>query len=186
LSDSRKPGLFKQVMDDIGAFAIGMKTTFKHLGKKPVTQQYPEQKRPMSPRYRGLHKLLRYDNGMEKCIGCSLCAAACPAKAIYVVAAENTVQERFSPGERYAKIYEINMIRCIFCGYCEEACPTGAIVLGQEYEIADYERPDFIYGKDRLLVPWPSNADPSRGVAPKSPLELEAPTTVGLTAQEKG
>src|SRR5579859_96075 len=166
----KKPGLFAQVLGDIGAYANGLKTTMKHVGRKPVTLQYPEQKRPVSRRYRGLHKLLRYDNGLEKCIGCSLCAAACPAKAIYVVASENTEEHRVSPGERYASVYEINMIRCIFCGYCEEACPTGAIVLGQEYEIADYERPDFIYGKDKLLVPWPSNAVQGEGIAPKSPL----------------
>ena len=158
MAHDKKPGLFAQVLGDIGAIAGGMKTTIKHLGQKPITVQYPEQKRPVSRRYRGLHKLLRYEDGLEKCIGCSLCAAACPAKAIRVVAAENTEEQRFSPGERYAAIYEINMIRCIFCGYCEEACPTGAIVLGSEYEIADYERPDFIYGKDRLLVPAPDGS----------------------------
>lgn len=139
---------------DIRAFAKGFSITFREMFNKPVTVQYPEQRMPMARRYRGLHKLLRYPNGLEKCIGCSLCAANCPAKAIRVVAAENTETERYSPGERYAKIYEINMIRCIFCGYCEEACPTGAIVLGQQYEIADYHRDDFIYGKDRLLVPY--------------------------------
>jgi len=144
------------VLGDIRAFANGFKTTFQALLTKPVTVQYPEQRITMAKRYRGLHKLLRYSDGMEKCIGCSLCAAACPAKAIRVVAAENTESERYSPGERYAAIYEINMIRCIFCGYCEEACPTGAIVLGQQYEISDYHRDDFIYGKDRLLVPFTS------------------------------
>lgn len=142
------------VWGDIRAFGTGFKTTFKRLLKKPLTVQYPEQRMPMARRFRGLHKLLRYPDGQEKCIGCSLCAAACPAKAIRVVAAENTETERYSPGERYAKIYEINMIRCIFCGYCEEACPTGAIVLGQQYEIADYHRDDFIYTKERLLVPF--------------------------------
>lgn len=185
MSERQRPGLVGQVIGDIGAFAIGLKTTFKHLGRKPVTIQYPEQKRTVSRRYRGLHKLLRYDNGMEKCIGCSLCAAACPAKAINVVAAENTESERYSPGERYAKVYEINMIRCIFCGYCEEACPTGAIVLGQEYEIADYNRSDFIYGKDRLLVPWPSNAQPAQGIPPKSPIELQAAASFGSRTPEK-
>lgn len=146
---------FGAVWGDLRAFGKGFRTTFRELLRKPLTVQYPEQRLPMARRFRGLHKLLRYPDGMEKCIGCSLCAAACPAKAIRVVAAENTEDERFSPGERYAKIYEINMIRCIFCGYCEEACPTGAIVLGQQYELADYHRDDFIYGKDRLLVPFP-------------------------------
>ena len=82
----------------------------------------------------------RYDNGLERCIGCALCAAACPADAIYVEAAENTDAERYSPGERYAKTYEINMLRCIFCGYCEDACPTDAIVLTDKYELSTYDR----------------------------------------------
>ncbi len=158
MAQSPKRGLFREVLGDIGAFATGLKTTIKHVGRKVETFQYPEEKRVTARRYRGVHMLLRYDNGLEKCIGCSLCAAACPAKAIHVVAAENTLDKRYSPGERYAAVYEINMIRCIFCGYCEEACPTGAIVLGKEFEIADYLRPNFIYGKDKLLVPLPPNA----------------------------
>src|ERR671933_680687 len=95
-----------------------------------VTLQYPEYKRPVYPRFRGRHRLHRYENGLEKCVGCSLCAAACPADCIRVVAAENTPDNRVSAGERYARIYEINMSRCIFCGYCELACPFDAITLG--------------------------------------------------------
>jgi NADH-quinone oxidoreductase subunit I len=90
---------------------------------------------------------------LEKCIGCSLCAGACPANAIYVKAAENTDANRRSPGERYAEQYEINMIRCIFCGYCEEACPTQAIQLKDIFELADDERKDLIYTKEMMLVP---------------------------------
>jgi NADH-quinone oxidoreductase subunit I len=100
-----------------------------------------------------------YDDGLEKCIGCSLCAGACPAKCINVVAEENTDEARFSPGERYAVRYEINMLRCIFCGYCQEACPTTAIVLRQDFELASYTREENIYTKEMLLEKYPGEAD---------------------------
>ena len=132
--------------------AKGMGVTLSHLFKKPVTVSYPEQKADIKARFRGRHHLLRHPNGLEKCIGCSLCAAACPSYAIYVEAAENDPQNPTSPGERYASIYEINMLRCIFCGFCEEACPTGAVVLGHEFELADFKYDDFTYGKDDMLV----------------------------------
>lgn len=132
--------------------AKGMGVTLGHLFKKPVTVSYPEQKAEVKARFRGRHHLLRHPNGLEKCIGCSLCAAACPAYAIYVEAAENDPENPTSPGERYAKVYEINMLRCIFCGFCEEACPTGAIVLGHEFELADFKYSDFTYGKEDMLV----------------------------------
>ena len=116
----------------------GFAVTFKQLFKKPITQQYPDYKRPLYPRFRGRHRLNRFENGLEKCVGCSLCAAACPADCIRVVPAENTPDNRVSAGERYARIYEINMSRCIFCGYCELACPFDAITLGNEFEISEY------------------------------------------------
>ena len=131
----------------------GLWTTFKSALERPVTYQYPEVKRPVRARFKGRHELKRYDNGLEKCIGCSLCAAACPADAIFVEASENTDDERFSPGERYASTYEINMLRCIFCGYCEDACPTEAIVLERGYELSFTNRRDAIYTKERLLIP---------------------------------
>ena len=133
--------------------ARGMGVTLGHVFKKPVTVQYPEEKVDIQARFRGRHHLLRHpDTGLEKCIGCSLCAAACPAYAIYVEAAENDPRDPTSAGERYASIYEINMLRCIFCGFCEEACPTGAIVLGHEFELADFRYDHFVYGKDDMLV----------------------------------
>jgi NADH-quinone oxidoreductase subunit I len=121
----------------------GLKTTFARIVEGPVTIQYPEEKTPVYPRFRGRHKLHSFeDTGLEKCVGCSLCAAACPADCIRVVAAENDPAERVSPGERYAEVYEINLARCIFCGYCEVACPFDAITMGHEYELADYNRED--------------------------------------------
>ena len=130
----------------------GFGVTFKQIFKKPITQQYPEYKRPVYPRFRGRHRLHLHENGLEKCVGCSLCAAACPADCIRVVAEENTPENRVSPGERYARIYEINMSRCIFCGYCELACPFDAITLGNEFELSEYSRDDLIYTKDMLLA----------------------------------
>ncbi len=129
----------------------GLSVTLSHTFRKSITQMYPEEKPRMARRFRALHQLQRHPDGLEKCIGCSLCSAACPADAILVEAAENTPEHRVSPGERYAKVYEINMIRCIFCGYCEEACPTGAIVLKRNFELAATDRQHFVYTKEMLL-----------------------------------
>ena len=143
------------------ALATGFAITFKHYAEqqtkiKPVgTVQYPEEIREQFPRTRWRHALTRYDNGLEKCIGCSLCAGACPARCIYVEAAENTDEERYSPGERYAAKYEINMLRCIFCGFCQDACPTGAIVLRKDFELSDFTRDDNLYTKEMLIEPAP-------------------------------
>lgn len=139
----------------------GLSTTLKSMFEKPVTVQYPEEKRPVRSRFRGRHVLKRYDNGLEKCIGCSLCEAACPADAIFVESAENTDEARYSPGERYASTYQINMLRCIFCGFCEDACPTEAIILGDNYELSFTGRSQSVYTKDLLLEPVPEEGQPT-------------------------
>ncbi len=139
----------------------GLWTTFRSIFTKPITIQYPEQKRQVRARFKGRHVLKRYENGLEKCIGCALCAAACPADAIFVEASPNTDEQRFSPGERYASTYEINMLRCIYCGYCEDACPTEAIVLGDNYELSFVERAKAIYTKDMLIEPVGPGGQPT-------------------------
>ncbi len=159
--EKKQPG----VASDVAALLTGLKTTLAETFRPTVTTQYPEDKTPRSERYRGRHYLRRYDNGLERCIGCELCAAACPVGCILVIAAENTEENRVSPGERYAKTYEINMLRCIFCGYCEEACPVQAIVLGPEYELSDTSREKFIYTKEKLLEPLPPEVQARLGGA---------------------
>ncbi len=141
------------MFDGVRALGRGFWTVLRHAAQPPITVSYPEVKRPLPAAFRGRHRLHRHEDGLERCIGCELCAAACPSAAIYVRAADNPVDAPVSTGERYADIYEINMIRCIFCGYCEEACPVDAIRLGPEYELADFARPDFVYTKEMLLDP---------------------------------
>lgn len=141
----------------------GMAITLKHFFKKKNTISYPEVQRPFSPVYRGRHVLKRDEKGAERCTACGLCAVACPAEAITMVAAErNKGEAHLYREEKYAAVYEINMLRCIYCGLCEEACPKEAIFLTPEVTPAYYDRKDFIYGKDMLVEPVDQRVDVSK------------------------
>lgn len=136
----------------------GMAITLKHFFKKKVTINYPEQTREFSKVYRGKHVLKRDEEGRERCTACGLCAVACPAEAITMIAAERKPgEEHLYREEKYAEVYEINMLRCIFCGDCEEACPKEAIFLTDRIVESEYERLPFIYGKSLLVEPLDPN-----------------------------
>jgi NADH-quinone oxidoreductase subunit I len=146
-----------KITDALAGFGV----TFGAMFRKKTTEFYPEQVKGkeggprISPRFHGRHQLNRHPDGLEKCVGCELCAWACPADAIYVEGADNDdlAGERFSPGERYGRVYQINYLRCIFCGLCIEACPTRALTMTQEFELADSSREALIFTKAELLAP---------------------------------
>ena len=152
----KRPGFLAELFAPVAGFGVSFMTQFR----APVTVQYPEEKVPTAPRFHGRHQLNRHPDGLEKCVGCELCAWACPADAIYVEGADNDdrpVEEggtgRFSPGERYGRVYQINYLRCILCGLCIEACPTRALTMTNFYDLADANRADLIYEKHQLLAP---------------------------------
>ncbi len=136
-------------LDPVKGFGVTFATMFRPV----VTEDYPRNPLPTAPRYHGRHQLNRHPDGLEKCVGCELCAWACPADAIFVEGGDNTEEERYSPGERYGKNYQINYLRCIGCGLCIEACPTRSLTMTNEYELADDDRQRLIFTKDRLLAP---------------------------------
>ena len=143
--------ILREVVRSVSALAKGFTVTLKTMLRPTVTENYPDEPVHFEGRFRGLHVLRRDENGLEKCVGCFLCAAACPSHCIYIEASDNTADQRISAGERYAEVYNIDYNRCIFCGYCVEACPTDAITHGHEFEIAAYNVVDLIYRKERLL-----------------------------------
>jgi len=159
-ADANQSGGF---FSDLFAPVAGFGVTFSTMFRKVATEEYPEEKRPTQLRFHGRHQLNRHPDGLEKCVGCELCAWACPADAIYVEGADNDDEagERYSPGERYGRVYQINYLRCIFCALCIEACPTRALTMTNEYELADNNRADLIFTKDQLLAPMQSGMLPA-------------------------
>ena len=149
------PAKIQDVISAAAAIAKGMRVTFGEMLKPTVTEGYPDEPAVLEERFRGKHVLQRDENGLEKCVACFLCAAACPANCIYIEAGENTAAQRISAGERYATVYNIDYNRCIFCGYCVEACPTDAITHGHDFELASYDTASLVYRKESMLAPWP-------------------------------
>jgi NADH-quinone oxidoreductase subunit I len=153
---------FRSFAEGAAHVAQGFSVPLRHAFRKKVTQRYPQQIPVLPERsHIGRHRLNRHaENGLEKCIGCELCAWACPADAIYVQGAQNDPEHPVSVGERFAEQYEINYLRCIMCGLCVEACPTRALTLTASYELAFETREEAIYTKEQLLSepPMPGTA----------------------------
>ncbi len=143
------------VKDFLSSFLLlelfkGLKLTGRHVLKPTITVQFPEEKTPLSPRFRGLHALRRYDNGEERCIACKLCEAVCPAMAITIESSER--EDAHGQTSRRTARYDIDLTKCIFCGFCEEACPVDAIVETHIFEYHGEKRGDLYFTKDMLLA----------------------------------
>ncbi len=154
-----------EVLGNAAAIAKGLTVTFKEMMAPTITEDYPAAPAIFQERFRGVHVLQRDESGLEKCVACFLCAAACPVQCIYIEAAENTEEKRISGGERYAEVYNIDYSRCIFCGFCVEACPTDAVTHGHGFEIASYNTSTLVYRKEQMLTQISPAAKP---VAPLS------------------
>src|SRR5579885_836921 len=142
----------------------GLALTLRYMFKRAVTINYPYEKGPLSPRFRGEHALRRYPSGEERCIACKLCEAICPAQAITIEA------ETREDGSRRTTRYDIDMVKCIYCGLCQEACPVDAIVEGPNFEFAAETREELMYNKEKLL----DNGDRWEGII-SAMLEADAP-----------
>ena len=150
----------KDVFSAAGAITKGMGITFKEMLQPTITEDYPDAPPNFQERFRGGHVLQRDESGLEKCVACFLCAAACPSDCIYIEAAENTEKVRISGGERYASVYNIDYNRCIFCGFCVEACPTDAITHGHAFELASFNTSTLVKRKEDMLVSLPAVLKP--------------------------
>ena len=166
LATQPAPFSFKDFLGSFMLFELfkGLAITGKYAFARKITVQFPEEKTPLSPRFRGLHALRRYENGEERCIACKLCEAICPALAITIEA------EPREDGSRRTTRYDIDMTKCIYCGYCQEACPVDAIVEGPNFEFATETREELYYDKAKLLA----NGDRWEREIAKS-IELDAP-----------
>jgi NADH-quinone oxidoreductase subunit I len=154
-----------EVLGNAAAIAKGLSVTFKEMMAPTITEDYPAAPAKFQERFRGVHVLQRDESGLEKCVACFLCAAACPVQCIYIEAAENTETKRISGGERYAEIYNIDYSRCIFCGFCVEACPTDAVTHGHGFEIASYNTATLVYRKEQMLTQISPAARPPQPIA---------------------
>ena len=158
-------------LDDLFKPFAGFGVTLRQMWRKRVTTEYPKEKRVKPQRFHGRHVLNRYPDGMEKCIGCELCAGVCPARCIYVRGADNPKDSPVSPGERFGFVYDVNMLRCIFCALCVEACPTEAITMTQLFEMSVSNRDDAIYTKTELLVQ--EDGTPNHPQPPSNLIDLD-------------